>query len=92
MPYAVGHNMPGYLPDDVVHYVRTFEEAKATLIHDLKFAEDYADTEEAAENYCEAAEDVNLWSGPDSLIVEGTPDVAYWINEITDAEYAEYAD
>lgn len=93
MPYATGHNTPGYLPEADVHYCETFEEAKSILIHDLKFAEDYAETEEAAENFAEAAEDVNLWSGPDSLVVDDRPDnehslgVAYWINEITDEEY-----
>jgi hypothetical protein len=75
--YAYGWNMPGYLPDpDVVHIVSTFDEAKRRLIHEMLFSADYASTEDAAENYTNAAEDINLWSGPDSLTVAGE---AWWV-------------
>lgn len=88
MNYAVGHNMPGYLPESTVSVVETFEEAKAILIHDLKFQEDYAADESEAEDYCAAAEDVNLWSSPDSIYVGSHPELAWWIME-TDEEVDE---
>lgn len=77
--YVIGSNMPGYMPDsEPFTVVGTFDEAKRALIDELKFAEDYANNEEEAEEYCHAAEDLNLWSGPDSIHVAN---LVYWITE-----------
>lgn len=81
MNYSYGHNLPGYLPESDVWIVATFDEAKRGLIADIRYAEDSAamgDDEDAAEDLCAAAEDVNLWSSPDYLIAAG---LAWWIAE-----------
>lgn len=91
--YAVGSNVPGYLPDgDGPTYITdSFEDAKRYLIHEIKFQENYADDEDAAENFCAAAEEVNLWSSPQSITVDDDPTGshslgrAFWIME-TDEE------
>lgn len=76
--YIIGNNMPGYMPDaEPFAVVGTFDDAKQALIDELKFAEDYANNEEEAEEYAEAAEDVNLWSGPDTIRVGN---LVYWIS------------
>lgn len=75
--YVVGNNLAGYMPDSEPYVVvGTFDDAKRSLIDTLKFEEDYASNEEDAEAYSEAAEDVNLWSSPDTVYVSGR---AYWI-------------
>lgn len=87
--YHVGHNVPGYLPmdDEPPFPYESFADAKAALIEDIKFAEGCEDDEDAAENFCAAAEVVNLWSGPDSIVIDDRPGsphslgVAYWIIE-----------
>lgn len=70
MNYAHGSNMPGCMPDSLF-VSATFADAQAATIWDLKFYEDVASSEDEAEEYCAAAEDVNLWSGPDSVTVAG---------------------
>lgn len=78
MPYVIGNNMPGYLPDAEPFVVDgTFDDAKRALIHELLFAADYAEEEEA-EDLTHAAEDVNLWSRPDDIRVGS---YVYWIAE-----------
>ncbi len=86
MSFAVGHSVPGYMPKDVA-VVETFAEAKAVLIWDLKFQENYADSEGLAEDFCSAAEDVNLWNSPqDTDELDGE---VWWImNSDEDAEDA----
>lgn len=76
--YVVGWNLCGYMPDSEPAEVEDFETAKRCLIDDLKRAEEDAESEEEAEDYCHAAEDVNLWSTPQTVIVRGC---AYWIAE-----------
>lgn len=67
--FHAGRNTPGYLPDgDGPSTYRTFDEAKASTIHDLKFTEEYAAEETEAENACHAAEDANLWAESDLLL------------------------
>lgn len=76
--YTIGNNMPGYMPDsEPFTVVGTFDDAKRALIDELKLAEDYANSEEEAEEYSEAAEDVNLWSSPDTIRVGN---LVYWIH------------
>lgn len=76
--YIIGNNMPGYMPDSEPFTVEgTFDEAKRALIDELLFAAEYAATEEEAEELTNAAEDVNLWSGPDSIYVGN---YVYWIH------------
>ena len=74
--------MPGYLPEGTVSVTSDPDEAKCILIGDLKFAEDYADTEEIAEEYSAAAEDANLMSVPFTVVING---MAYWV-QATDEE------
>ena len=63
--YSLGHNMPGYLPDDGTGSVtRTFAEAKERMIDDLLFFAQYAATEDDAEEFTAVAEDLNLVNGP----------------------------
>jgi hypothetical protein len=68
--FHVGHNTPGYLPDGDggVNAYRSFGDAKAALIGDLKFTEEYAADETEAENASAAAEDANLWAESDLLL------------------------
>lgn len=76
--YVIGNNMAGYLPDsEPFTVIGTFEDAKQALIDELKFQEDYAANEDEAEEFAEAAEDVNLWNSPDSISVV---DRVYWIS------------
>lgn len=70
MNYAHGSNMPGCMPDSLF-VSATFADAQAATIWDLKFWEDYAETEEDAERYSAAAEDVNLWNTPQDITVAG---------------------
>lgn len=86
MNYAVGHNVAGYLPESDVYIVEDFETAKAYLIHDLLFHADYAETGDIGDALANAAEDVNLWNGPDCLYVETIDSehcipTAWWITE-----------
>ena len=90
--YCSGHNTAGYLPEGDVSYAPSFDDAKASLIHDLLFHADYADDATSADAFAAAAEDANLWSATDAewlLYVEdhGLP-VAWWIMEVSDEEYA----
>lgn len=95
MNYAVGSNVAGYLPECDVHIVTDFAEAKSILIHDLLFAADYAETGDIGDALAGAAEDVNLWNGPDCLYVETIDSehcipTAYWITE-TEEEPEEWS-
>jgi len=80
--WAVGSNVPGYLPTGTVSVTSDADEAKRMLIHELKFCEGYAESEAIAEEYNAAAEDVNLMSVPLTVVVDG---IAYWVAE-TDEE------
>lgn len=76
--YIIGNNMPGYLPDSEPYtVVGTFEDAKKALISDLWFEEENAIDEEDAEEYANAQQDVNLWSGPDNI---HCGQYIYWIS------------
>lgn len=100
--YHWGHNIKGkkrarrcadessYLP-----MAATFDEAKRGLIDDIKFHEDHAamaeDGEGLAEELSAAAQDVNLWSGPDYLVVTDPArahdlGIAYWVTECAEEE------
>jgi hypothetical protein len=72
--YHYGHNTAGYLPEADVGTAEDFDTAKRALIDDmLSEADAYAmlggitedNGEQVAENLTNAAEDVNLSSGPD---------------------------
>jgi hypothetical protein len=84
--FTYGSNTPGYLPDSEPWTVHTFAEAKAGLISDLKYAENNAamnEDEHSAEDFCAAAEDVNLWSSPCTILAGN---LAWWIVASPDAE------
>lgn len=65
--------MPVWGPD--TH--ETFDEAKRDIIEWIKRAEEWAETEEAAESLCAFAESVNLESGPFRL--QGPDGRQYWV-------------
>jgi hypothetical protein len=76
--YSVGYNMPGYLPESEPTVCSNIDEAKRLLIgHLLRWADD-VDDEVEAEDMTAAAEDVNLWSGSDTVYAAG---LAWWIQE-----------
>ena len=75
--YVVGDNLPGYLPERDVQVCRTWADAKQALIDNLLNDQDYCDEDEA-EEMAAAAEDVNLWNGPDTILVAR---MAYWVTE-----------
>ena len=86
MNHAYGHNVSGYLPESDTYVVETFDEAKRGLIADMLRTADYAETESIAEDLTNTAEDVNLWSGPDTAYVEMMESehcipTAWWIME-----------
>jgi hypothetical protein len=95
--FHAGRNTPGYLPDGDFTWLDahlTFDEAKAALIHDLKFLEDHAVGEAEAESACHAAEDANLWAESDLLlewsvkVEDGTEHglgTVFWIATCTEA-------
>jgi hypothetical protein len=95
MNYAVGHNIAGYMPESDVEIFEDFDSAKRYLIDEMLRSADYAETETIAEDLTNTAEDVNLWSGPDTCYVEEIDSAhciptAYWIVE-TDEEVAEWS-
>lgn len=69
--YLVGHNMPGYLPDNVPTEYGTFDEAKRALIAEMLHEADIAgqcetpEGDNRADELASATEDVNLWSERD---------------------------
>lgn len=64
MRYVAMWNLPGCLPEMEPADFDTFEDAKTYIIDALKTQEDAAESEEDAETFCHAAEDVNLESRP----------------------------
>jgi hypothetical protein len=87
MTFYAGHNFPGHLPEVEPSPHFTYDGAKRALIDDLEDLADEADLagkHDLAETISAIAEDVNLWSRPDTISVG---DEAYWI--ITDEEYEE---
>lgn len=76
--YYAGWNIPGFMPDNPPSLFASLDQAKRYIIHELKFLEGQAETEEEAENFCHSAECANLWSTPESAKVG---DYVYWINE-----------
>lgn len=66
--YVALWNMPGCLPEMEPMEFETFDEAKRAIIDELKAAEDRAESEDEAEDFCSLAEDVNLESRPFSVV------------------------
>lgn len=56
-------NTQGCMPDSEPDLYESQDEAKRACIHELKRAEDLADSEEIAEELCHLAEAVNLENG-----------------------------
>jgi hypothetical protein len=84
--YHYGHNVAGYLPESDVGMTEDFDSAKRAVIEDMLYRADTEEEETAAENLTNAAEDVNLASGPDLVeYVDENPSsehslpVAYWV-------------
>jgi hypothetical protein len=92
--YVAGWNMAGYLPEMEPCHFLTHEEARRFLIAEILDRADYLGESEFDEDKDRAdaaaaiAEDVNLWSGPDSCLVEMSEhrDDAFWINTTTIGE------
>lgn len=77
--FVIGNNMPGYMPDAEPYTITgTLDDARRALIADLLWEADHAPNEEDAAFYTEAAEDVDLWTGPDTVYVCGR---VYWISQ-----------
>ena len=65
-------NVPGFLPDAAPVWCESFDEAKRYLIGELLHMADDPDTSPAlAEVLTHTAEDVNLWSCPQHVEVDG---------------------
>jgi hypothetical protein len=80
VPFAVGSNVPGYLPDAEPHMVKTWEEAKQVLIADLLFEADYGPDDEDTASYTRAADDVAAWTTPTGRVNEiSVCGRVYWI-------------
>lgn len=101
MPYSIGQNIPGYLPmADEPSVFEDFQSAQRALIEDMERSADSADAvgERAlGDELAGAQQDVNLWSGPDSIVVvdperEHDLGTVYWINEISEDDYREAMD
>jgi hypothetical protein len=88
--FAVGQNMPGYSPDpDNVSHFDTFEAAKDSLLWDLKRDSDDSEDPDEADTLALTMEDVNLWSGPDTICVGA---YAYWIMAVDCEDGCDEAD
>jgi len=94
MNYAVGHNMPGYLPESDVEIFSTFEDAKDYLRGELiSYADHVADVvgfdetldDENVSGVLMAYDQVAGWTEPDTLYTSAHPGLAWWIME-TDEE------
>lgn len=78
--FAVGSNMPGYLPDSEPHYVKTWEDAVAVLVEDLRFEAGYGPDDDDTAAYTRAADDVALWTTPTGRVNEiSVCGRVYWI-------------
>lgn len=77
--YVAGTNMPGFMPDNEPAEFATFDEAKRYIIGIIKNDEEQVDTEDAAEELCHFAEDVNLQSGEFSARCQRT---VYWVKTL----------
>ena len=97
--YHYGHNTAGYLPESDIGTASTFDEAKRGLIDEMLYVADHYGMmldedqgESTAENLTNAAEVVNLASGPELVeyVDEGRSiDTAYWVSVCTEDECAE---
>ena len=76
--FVAGWNMPGYMPDSEPASFDNFDDAKRYIIGELKTAEDCADNEDVATEFCHAAEDVNLESSDFGITVAGDH---YWVTQ-----------
>jgi hypothetical protein len=78
--YISGTNYSGYLPDVIPTESATFEEAKQALIAEILWEADHNTSDDVADALAALAEDVNLWSRPDSVTVaDPCGDRAWWI-------------
>lgn len=77
--FIAGWNSCGYMPDSKPAEFSSFDDAKRSIIWDIKnLFEEEAQTEEEAEDFCALAEEINLESNPFSLIVRG---YCFWVRE-----------
>ena len=93
--YAIGQNVPGYLPmADEPYLCTTFDDAKRALIAEMDRSADHAaecDKSAHADAIDAAMQAVNLWSSPDSTIVtdperEHDLGISYWIVAVDRAD------
>lgn len=87
MNYAVGHNMPGYLPESDVWITGDWESAKQYLIDEMDRTGDFffdTDQEDEADALSAEMEDLNLDNGPEwcSSVIGNQ---VWWI-QLTDEE------
>ena len=78
--YIAGSNNPGYLPQNVEEF-DDFDDAKRYIIDEMLFdADNFAEggDEDKAEDISNAAEDVNLESGPFEILTSG---IVWWVVE-----------
>ncbi len=78
--YVARWNLPGCIPDDEPALFLTFEEAKASILEDIKGHEDSEEDEDKATALCHLAEEVNLCGSPFVLEAAG---VVYVVDLVT---------
>lgn len=102
--FAVGHNMPGYLPESEVYYCDSWLSAKACMQGDIEHAldgldycEEGPDVDRWAQNLREAVSDLNRFdTGSEwGMIVDDSPSgTSYWISwqDMTESEWEEISE
>lgn len=89
--WIAGWNMAGYLPEMEPYVTTDHESARRCLIDEIKSRADYLaegdedDAEDRAAAADALAEDVNLWTGEDSCLLEMSEhrDDSFWIQSST---------
>jgi hypothetical protein len=79
--FTSGFNLECHAPDMIPHECATFAEAKAALIDELLWFADHAEDSLLADELSGLAENVNLWTGPDSVV--SSDDTEWWIRFIS---------
>lgn len=91
MPYSIGTNQPGYLPDTEPRLVGTYSEAVGVLLSEVVY-----DLELASEDHAEMKEleqikiDLLVRDRSEGPFIGYANNRAYWIEEVSDEDYEDY--